>query len=148
MQTTKFLFAIGAAAILAAPLQVTAGPDNEAQAKMREALRQKMEELNAQSAPAPAAPTAPVAPVAPAPAAPPAAAVKPVEPKPALAPVVIAPTVVVPVPAEPVAAPAPVQAKAADSRFSEVPDASEDAQAARIREALRQKIAAEKAAIA
>jgi hypothetical protein len=148
MQTTKFLFAIGAAAILAAPLQVTAGPDNEAQAKMREALRQKMEELNAQSAAAPTAPTAPVAPVAPAPAAPPAPVVKPVEPKPAPAPVVIAPTVVVPVPAEPVAAPAPVQAKATDSRFSEVPDASEDAQAARIREALRQKIAAEKAAIA
>jgi hypothetical protein len=113
------------------------------------ALRQKMEELNAQAAPAPA--PAPVAPVAPAPAAPPAAVVKPVQPKPAPAPVVIAPTVVVPVPTEPVAAPAPaapVKPKATDSRFSEVPVESDEAQAARMREVLRQKIAAEKAAIA
>jgi hypothetical protein len=50
--------------------------------------------------------------------------------------VVIAPTVVVPVPTAPVAG---------EQRFSEVPDAGEDAQAARMRDALRQKIAVEKA---
>jgi 2-oxoglutarate dehydrogenase E2 component (dihydrolipoamide succinyltransferase) len=136
MQTTKFLFLIGAAAILAAPLSVSAAPDTEAQAKLREALRKKIEEANPPVAPAPA-PVAPPVVVAPA------------APKPAPAPAVKAPTVVVPIPAEPVAAATPaVPAKAAgaDPRFSELPDPDADAQAARIREALRQKIAAERAA--
>jgi hypothetical protein len=35
MQTKNFLFALGAVAVLAAPLQAMAAPDNEAQAKMR-----------------------------------------------------------------------------------------------------------------
>ncbi len=165
MQTTKFLFVIGAATILAAPLQVTAAPDSEAQAKMREALRQKMEELNAPSTPAPAPARAVPAPAAaPAPAKAPAIApqvtaspdeaaqakmqealrqkMQELNPTP-----VIAPTVVVPVPAEPVQTPtAPIKPRTVEQRFSEVPAADDDAKAARMREALRQKIAGEQAA--
>lgn len=148
MQTTKFLFILGAAAVLANPLPSVAGPDSEAQAKMREALRQKMEELNAQAAPAPA----PVAPVVsePTPAPTPAPKPKPVvveEVKPVARPA----TVIVPVPVEAppvVVAPAPVAApkvEKKDPRFSDVPDDAEAAQAAKLQEALRQKLAAEKA---
>ena len=135
MQTTRFLVVIGAvAALSASPLQSYAGPDNEAQAKMREALRQKMEALNTQAAPAPS----------------PAPAPKPAEVKPAAPP---APTVVVPVPVEPepvkvvAPKPAPVAAPAkASSGFSEVLDSGDTAAEAKLREALRQKIVAEPAA--
>ncbi|MEK7781347.1 MAG: hypothetical protein AAB370_07585 [Verrucomicrobiota bacterium] len=149
MQTTKFLFVLGAAAVLANPLPSVAGPDSEAQAKMREALRQKMEELNATAAPAPA-PVAPPVVIEPAPAPTPAPKPKPVvveEVKPVARPA----TVVVPVPVEAppvVVAPAPVAApkvEKRDPRFSDVPDDTEAAQAAKLQEALRQKLAAEKA---
>lgn len=148
MQTTKFLFILGAAAVLANPLPSAAGPDSEAQAKMREALRQKMEELNAQAAPAPA-PVAPPVVSEPAPAPTPAPKPKPVvveEVKPVARPA----TVVVPVPVEApvVVTPAPVAApkvEKKDPRFSDVPDDAEAAQAAKLQEALRQKLAAEKA---
>ncbi len=137
MQTTKFLFVIGAAAILTAPLQLTAGPDTEAQAKMREALRQKMEALNAPVAPAPVAPPAVVL----APAVPPQPVMEELKPmeRPA--------TVVVPVPIEPAPtalAPAPIKTSNQAMRFSEVPDAAA-ANTARMQEALRQQLAAERA---
>lgn len=127
MQTTKFLVVIGAVvAIWANPLQSFAGPDSEAQARMREALRQKMEALNEQATPAPT----------------------PVPAQPSPAPKAVAPTVVVPVPVEPELVkpvPAPVAAPAKsdknDSRFSEVPVASDDEAAAKMRAALRQTIA-------
>lgn len=143
MQTTKFLVVIGAvAAVWASPLPSFAGPDTEAQAKMREALRQKLETLN------PPATTAP----APAPkAAAPAPARKVEQPKPAaVAPAAAAPTVVVPVPlevepAKPAAVTATATAARSDSRFSEVPVADSDATAEKMREALRQKIATEPA---
>lgn len=152
MQTTKFLFVLGVAAVLANPLQSVAGPDSEAQAKMREALRLKMEELNAPVAPAPApvAPPVVIEPAAPAPAPTPAP-----QPKPAVVeevkPIARPATVVVPVPAEPapvVVAPAPVAApkvEKKDPRFSDVPDDTEAAQSTKLQEALRQKLAAEKA---
>lgn len=156
MQTSKFLVVIGAAALLAAPSSTFAGPDNEAQAKMREALRQKMEELNAAATPAPAPVVPPVViePVTPAPTPAPAPQPKPVvveEVKPVARPA----TVVVPVPVEaPVVTPAPAPAPAPvlkvkvekkDPRFSDVPDEAGDAPAAKLQEALRQKLAAEKA---
>lgn len=130
MQTKRFLVVIGAvAAVWASPLQSFAGPDTEAQAKLREALRQKMEALDTTApAPAPAAKAA----------APKVEAAKPA----AVAPAAAAPTVVVPVPVEAVAATS-VAATAAkgDSKFSEVPTSSEDATAAKLREAMRQKLA-------
>ena len=66
MQTTKFLVVIGMVAALAQPSHIFAGPDSEAQAKMREALRQKMEQL--EPAPAPTTSESPVIsePIAPA----------------------------------------------------------------------------------
>lgn len=122
MQTTKFLFVIGTVALLTAPLAVTAGPDTEAQAKLREAMRQKMAELEGKTNPAPIV----VAPAAP-----------------AAQPVIKEPTVVVPVPIEPaavppVAAPAPVKS---NSKFSEVTNSADEAAAAKLREALRQQLA-------
>lgn len=151
MQTTKFLFVLGAAAVLASPLPSVAGPDTEAQARMREALRQKMEELNAPATPAPApiAPPVVVEPVTPAPTPAPAPQPKPViveEVKPVARPA----TVVVPVPVEApvVAAPAPVKTPPVakkDPRFSDVPEDVEDTTAAKLQEAVRQKLAAEKA---
>jgi len=139
MQTTKFLVVLGAAAALLAPLSAVAAPDSEAQAKLREAMRLKMEELNAQSTPAPA----PVAPPAPAP-----------KPKPAVVeeikPIERPPTVVVPVPIEPttvVVAPAAIKApkvEKSDTRFSEVPDEAQEAKNAQLLESLRAKVAAEK----
>jgi len=85
MQTSKFLFVLGAAVAVILPLQVQAGPDNDEQAKMRAALRQKMEELNTPKAETPVAP-----PVTPAPAEP--------APKPSPTVVVAPQTQVVPVP--------------------------------------------------
>lgn len=143
MQTTKFLVVLGAAAALVVPSTTVAGPDTEAQAKMREAMRLKMEELNAQSTPAPVAPPVVIEPAPPAPTP---------QPKPVvveeLKPIARPPTVVVPVvePAPvvvaPVAAPKVVQP---DSKFSEVPDESADAKNARLLQSLRAQVAAEKA---
>jgi hypothetical protein len=137
MQTTKFLVVLGAAAALVVPSVTVAGPDTEAQAKMREAMRLKMEELNAQSTPVVVAPATP----APTP-----------QPKPVvveeLKPIARPPTVVVPV-AEPVPmVVAPVAAPKVgqpDSKFSEVPVESADAKNARLLESLRAQVAAERA---
>jgi len=177
MQTTKFLFVLGAVAILAIPSEVTAAPDTEAQARMREAMRQKMQELNAPATPAPA------------PVATPPKAATTVAPKPTPAPAprpVKTPTIVVPIPVEasapapavtapvvdanaerlreamrqrmealnapqtpatsviaPVAAVpvAPQAAPKSEGTFSEVPGATETAETARLREAMRVKLA-------
>lgn len=51
MQTSKILLVIGAAMIFSAPSLLAAKSETEAQIKMREALRLKMEELNAQETP-------------------------------------------------------------------------------------------------
>lgn len=128
MQTSKFLLGIGAAIVLCAPIQGVAKPDTEEQAKMREALRLKMEELSVQETP-----PAPVV-EAPAPAVEvPKPETKPAAPKPVQ--VEVKPkTVVVPVPMEePVAAPAKAE-------FSEPASTSEAAADARMREALQQKM--------
>ena len=133
MQTSKFLLVIGAAMIFSAPSLLAAKPETEAQIKMREALRLKMEELNAQEA----TPAAVVveSPKAPAPVANPE--VRPVAPKPVKVKAEPAKpkTVVVPVPVEaPVAAPAKAQ-------FSEPVVDSDSAAAARMKEALQKKMA-------
>lgn len=120
MQTSKFLVATGAAVALILPLQISAAPDSPEQAQMRAALRQKMEQLDA-AAPKPAAVTPP--PAAPAP--------KP-QPQPQPVPAPVAP----PPPATP-AAPEIVMFE----KPSNVPPA-DDAEAAKAREAVRQKIAA------
>lgn len=135
MQTTKFLVVLGAAVALVAPRSAFAAPDSEAQAKLREAMRLKMEELNAQAAPAPAAPAP--------------------QPKPAVVEVIKPterpPTIVVPVPVEPAPATpvsAPVLAPKvnnSEARFSELPDEAEAAKNAQLLEGLRAKVAAEKA---
>ena len=111
MQTSKFLLVIGAVMIFSAPSLLAAKPETEAQIKMREALRLKMEELNAQETPfvppVVEAPKAPEPMPTPAPASKPQ--VKPVAPKPVKVKAEPAKpkTVVVPVPVEaPVAAPA------------------------------------------
>jgi len=136
MQTSKFLLVIGAAMIFSAPNLLAAKPETEAQIKMREALRLKIEELNTQETPAAPAPmveapkpaAAPLAKPEVTPIAPKVEKVKKAEPaKPK--------TVVVPVPVEtPVAAPAKVE-------FTEPVTVSEDAAAARMREALEKKMA-------
>ncbi|MGC3961438.1 MAG: hypothetical protein QM813_26980 [Verrucomicrobiota bacterium] len=128
MQTTKFLVVIElAATVWVSPLQSFAGTDTEAQAKLREALRQKMETLETTAAPAPAPAAKSAAP------APKVEVAKPAAPT---------PTVVVPVPVEAVAAtPVVATAAKADSKFSEVPTTSEDAATAKMREAMRQKLA-------
>jgi len=120
MQTSKFLVATGAAVALILPLQISAAPDSPEQAQMRAALRQKMEQLDA-AAPKPAAVTPP-----------PAAPVPKPQPQPQPVPAPVAP----PPPAAP-AAPEIVMFE----KPSNVPPA-DDAEAAKAREAVRQKIAA------
>jgi hypothetical protein len=120
MQTSKFLLVIGASIVLTAPHLLAAKPETEAQARMREALRLKMEELNAQSAPATAAP---------------------VEATPTETPAT-GTTIVVPVPVEqPVVQPVeqPVVTTAAPT-VSAAPDA-DAAKAEQMRQALQQKMA-------
>jgi hypothetical protein len=141
MHISKFLLAAGTVGVLVASFPAVAGPDNAAQAKMREALRQKVEEINVQTAPTPATPPVVAKPTPP-----------PVQPAPEVAKPVERPaTVVVPVPVEPppvVVAPAPVLKNGKqDARFSELPTDVEDARLARLEEALRQKLAAEKASM-
>ena len=72
MQTSKFVFAVSALAVLVLPLQTQAGPDNPEQAKMRAALRRMMEQMATTSTTPPPAPAktevVPVPPPAPAPA--------------------------------------------------------------------------------
>lgn len=121
--------------IFSAPSLLAAKPETEAQIKMREALRLKIEELNTQETP-PAPAPAPVV-EAPVPVTFTKPEAKPVTPKvervqksePAKPK-----TVVVPVPVEvPVAAPAKVE-------FAEPVTGSETAAAARLREALEKKM--------
>lgn len=54
MQTSKFIFAVSAVAVLVLPYQTQAGPDNPEQAKMRAALRRMMEQSATTSTPPPA----------------------------------------------------------------------------------------------
>jgi hypothetical protein len=146
MQTSKFLLVIGAAMIFSAPSLLAAKPETEAQIKMREALRLKIEELNTQETP-PAPPVAAVpkalepAPVVETPKPTPMPVVKPevkpVAPKPVKVKAEPAKpkTVVVPVPVEaPVAAPAKAE-------FSEPVSEAESAASARMKAALEKKMA-------
>lgn len=121
MQNTKFLAVLSAAAMGLTTTALLAGPDTDEQAKMREALRQALGQPGAVATPAPppAAPTS----------------VKEVKPAPA-------PTVVVPIPVE---TPPPVvktkpKNKSADPVWIEPAD---DADTARLREALRQSLGTE-----
>jgi hypothetical protein len=119
MQTSKYLFAAGVLAAVILPLQVQGGPDTEEQAKMRDALRRALEQpTTPQSRPVPAAPApAPAVPVQPAPVTPPPQPV-PVAPPP------VTPTVVVQTP----------------ETFEAVPPPDSEANLARAREAMRQKL--------
>jgi hypothetical protein len=136
MQTSKFLLVIGAAMVFSVPSLLAAKPETEAQIKMREALRLKMEELNTQETPPAPVVEAP-APVVVVPKPEPKPVVKPVAPKPVVMPKqeeAKPKTVVVPVPVEePVTAPA-------KAGFSEPANASETAAEARMRAALQQKM--------
>ena len=119
MQISKLFLPLGAVAVLSlwSPLYAQ---ETDAQAKAREALRQKIAELNAQQQ-SPAAPAAPVAPIAPAAPAPPVVTT----PQPPV--VVVAPAaipVVSTIPASPTVSAAPM----------------DNATTARAREALRQKM--------
>lgn len=131
MQTRKVLFVIGLVATLAALAQTSIAKDTPEQIKAREALRQKMAELDAAATPptpAPVvAPTPPVAPVA-------APAKKaPVAP--------VAPVAPAPVPPPP-PAPTPTTAAPGSPIFGPVPEAVEDAKTAQLREAVRREMAA------
>ncbi len=106
MQTKKFLFVIGLGAMFVASALTSGARDTEEQIKAREALRQKMSELDGSPATPPAPPPAPAKPAKPAP---------------------------------PVAAPAVTIPSA--SQFGPIPEAVEDANASRMREALRQQMA-------
>lgn len=126
MQTTKFIFVVGLMAVLIVPALTGIARDTEAQIKAREALRQKMSDLEGSKAtrPAPIAPQpppAPAKPLTPAPVAPPAPPAAP-------------PQAVVPMAA-------PAARRPSDSRFAPVPNAVEDANTSRLREALRQQMA-------
>ena len=148
MQTKNFFVVLSAAAVCAAPLQATASSEAD---KLREAMRQKMEQLNQAGAPAtPAA--APKAP-APAPASAPAAPVVATDPDtdarlrealrqqtaptPAPAPVVRTPTPST----APVVVATPAPAPTSIPRFSDLPDDTQPGDDAALREALRAKTA-------
>lgn len=157
MQISKTLLTCGAAALCLVAVSARA-TDAETNAKLREALHQKMAELGPETsapepAPAPAKPakvktpktTKPAAPVAPKAATPAVAApVKPAPVKPApvtpppapkpAARVAPAPAVVAPVVVQPAPPAAPAQP---------VTTAVDDAQAARLREAVRTRLGAE-----
>ncbi len=137
MQTTKLLFVLGLGATLVAFALTSGAGDTPAQIKAREALRQKMAELEGSPAspPKPAAAQPPPAPVAPAkPATPPPPAAVPVAATQKKAPVVAA------VPA-PVIAAVPAATAPSSSIFGPVPDAVENENTARARAALRQQMA-------
>ena len=127
MQTTKLLFVLGLGATLVAFALTSGAGDTAAQIKAREALRQKMSELDTPAATAPP-PTAPAKPATPPPPAAPPQAVAPAVAPPKKAPV--AP-----------AAPAPAATAPNAAKFAPVPAAVEADNAARAREALRQQMA-------
>lgn len=116
MQTSKFLFVMGAVAVVGLALQVLAAPDNEEQAKMRAALRQAME----QSQPPETAPASAVQP--------------PVAPAP-VQPVTFAPPPVAPAPVAPVMAVTSPQ-----PGFELLPPPADAAAMARAREVMRLKM--------
>jgi hypothetical protein len=135
MQTTKLLSVIGLVAAFLAFAPNRGTGDTQAQIKAREALRQKIAELEGSPAspPKPAAPQPPPAPATPAkPATPPA---------PVAAPQSKAP--VAPVAPAPVFAAVPAATAPSSSIFGPVPDAVENENTARAREALRQQMAFE-----
>jgi len=123
MKTTRILVALGATVFLTSAVSSFAASDftpssfaasdTDADAKMREALRAKMEELNEPGAPTPTPAPAPGAPKT--------------------------ETVVVPVPAEAPVASAQSNASSGGGIYSEVPDADTDAKNAQLLEALRQQ---------
>lgn len=116
MQMSKYFTVLSVTALLAGAADLHA--ETEAQARAREALRQKMLELDAQQQPAPRR-AAPAKPVTPAPAMPPAEAA----PRP---------------PVAPVAAPAAGPARAVST--SAPPVRQDDEAVARARAAMRQEI--------
>ncbi|HNQ73024.1 MAG TPA: hypothetical protein PKN95_05410 [Verrucomicrobiota bacterium] len=120
MQNTKFLAVLSVAAVGLIATLSQAGPDTDEQARLREALRQAMGQPGA-SAPA-------SAPAKPQPATPPPTP----ETKPAATP-----TVVVPIPVEAPAAKGTPQHQPAFPAWTEPED---DANTARLREALRQSL--------
>ncbi len=136
MQTTKLLFVIGLVGTLAASERTYSAVDTPQQIQARQALRQKMAELDALSA-TNTAPTAtpslsaPAAPEKPAPSTPPAA------PPPVVPPVA---TTQKKAPVVPVA-PVPVAKIPDSSEFGPVPDGIEDANTARARAAMRSEMA-------
>ena len=146
MNTSKILLVSCVVAVLSAQALMAAKPETEAQAKMREALRLKMEELNTQQ-PAPEAAVVaepvveiPKMEIQPAPIPqmkkPKAAKVKKIvtEPQTMVVPVSVEPvTQAVEVVVPPVAAPA-------KAKFSEPASATDDNAAARMREALEAKL--------
>ena len=131
MQISKFLLVIGAAMVFSSPSLLAAKPETEAQIKMREALRLKIEELNAQEPPS--APAVIKAPKAPEPA--PVVEI----PKPAPVPVV-KPVKVKVESAKPKTVEAPVTAPA-KAEFSEPVSDADSAAAERMKEALQRKMA-------
>jgi hypothetical protein len=136
MQFSKKLLTFGTAALCLAAVSSRA-VDTEADLKLREALRQKMAEVGPET-------TAPAA--APAPAKP----VKVKAPKKSAPVAPAAPVVAAPVVAAPVVEPAPVAAPAAPAVTAPVvaqpaPVAVDDAQAERLREALRARMQQEAA---
>ena len=149
MQTTKLLLVIGLGATLVALALTSGAGDTEAQIKAREALRQKMSELDTPSATAPT-PEAPEPRPAPAKPAKPATPTPPAAPPQAVVPVAAPQKKAPVVPVAPVPAPAPVPAAApalavtipSTPKFGPVPDAVENENTARAREALRQQMAA------
>jgi len=116
MQTTKVLFLLGLVAALITPTPTYGARDTEEQVKAREALRNKMTELDATSTPKPAAATAP-------------APTQPDQPAP-------------PAPAPAAVAPAPAVSHPGSSFFAPVPEAVENPNTSRAREALRQQMSA------
>lgn len=132
MQTTKFYVVLTVLAVLAGAQSTVAAPDTEAEAKMREALRRQMEQLNSATAtPAPAPPQAQPAPAKPAATRPPTTQVVPVPRQPDPAPA-----------AQPTTTAKPVKSSS-KTVFSEVPETNDDKEAARLRDALRQQLAVE-----
>jgi hypothetical protein len=129
MQISKLLRTGSIAALCLCSLPALAG-DTAEDVRLREALRQKMAELGAESTPA--------APATPAPTAPKAKATPPPVTQPP--PITTAPKTVVAPPTY--AQPAPAVTVTASPSFA-APTAADDPQTARIREAMRQRMAEE-----
>jgi hypothetical protein len=139
MQTSKFLFALGAFSAVILPLQVQAAPDNAEQARMRAELRRMMESNPPQSGSAASA-TPAAAPVVPAPVrSGPEFGPVPPPSQPGVSPaapvVPFAPPPPVIIPAAPVAVLQPEQ-----PTFGPVPPPNDTASIAQARQLMRQKL--------